>query len=113
MWKKGIPKLVKPMMGTSLHFKGWRHCSNTENTISVGEKPEELIIIYTFSKALRDWDCFDKVVDILKSLEDGETLVLQSGRPVAVFKLHKDAPVVLHCSATIVPHWCTRENFDD
>jgi len=82
-----------------------------ENNLENAEKPEELIIYGGTGKAARNWDAFRRIVETLKSLEDDETLLVQSGKPVAVFKTHRDAPRVLIANAHLVPRWSTWETF--
>jgi urocanate hydratase len=77
----------------------------------VAEKPSELIVYGGCGKAARNWECFDAIVDALKSLEANETLVVQSGKPVAVFRTTEDAPRVLIANSLIVPAWATWEHF--
>ncbi|MHB1417097.1 MAG: urocanate hydratase, partial [Chloroflexota bacterium] len=79
----------------------------------VAEKPDELIIYGGRGKAARNWECFDAIVRELRELENDETLLVQSGKPVAVFRSHADAPRVLIANANLVPHWATQEVFDD
>jgi urocanate hydratase len=79
----------------------------------VAEKPEELIVYGGTGKAARNWECFDAILASLKALDDDETLLVQSGKPVGVFKTHTDAPRVLISNAMLVPHWATWENFRD
>jgi urocanate hydratase len=73
----------------------------------------ELVVYGGQGKAARNWDCFDAILESLKNLEDDETLLIQSGKPVGVFKTHKDAPRVLIANSNLVPHWATQEVFDD
>jgi urocanate hydratase len=77
----------------------------------VGENPQELIVYGGTGKAARNWNCFWAIVDSLKKLENDETLVVQSGKPVAVFKTHAEAPRVLISNAMIVPKWATWDEF--
>jgi urocanate hydratase len=77
----------------------------------VGEKPQELIVYGGTGKAARNWDCFWAIADSLKKLDNDETLVVQSGKPVAVFKTHADAPRVLIANALLVPKWATWDEF--
>jgi len=77
----------------------------------VAEKPEELIVYGGTGKAARNWECFHAIVKSLKDLENDETLVVQSGKPVAVFKTHPEAPRVLIANAMIVPKWATWDEF--
>jgi len=77
----------------------------------VAEKPQELIIYGGSGKAARNWECYDAIVATLKTLEDDETLLVQSGKPVAVFKTHKNAPRVVISNSQIVPKWATWDEF--
>ena len=82
-----------------------------ENNLENAEKPAELIIYGGTGKAARNWDAFRRIVETLKSLGDDETLLVQSGKPVAVFKTHADAPRVLIANAHLVPKWSNWETF--
>ncbi len=84
-----------------------------ENNLENAEKPEELIIYGGTGKAARNWEAFHRIVETLKTLADDETLIVQSGKPVAVFKTHKDAPRVLTANAHLVPRWSTWETFHE
>jgi urocanate hydratase len=77
----------------------------------VAEKPDELIVYGGIGKAARTWECFDRIVETLKNLEQDETLLVQSGKPVGVFRTHADAPRVLIANANLVPHWANWEHF--
>jgi urocanate hydratase len=79
----------------------------------VAENPDELVVYGGIGKAARNWECFDAIVAALKNLESDETLLVQSGKPVGVFKTHADAPRVLIANSNIVPHWATWEKFRD
>jgi len=79
---------------------------------AVAEKPDELIIYGGRGKAARNWDAFDAIVRSLRELENDETLLVQSGKPVGIFKTHLDAPRVLIANSNIVPAWATQANFD-
>ena len=88
--------------------KGWRQeaiLRMLQNNLENAEKPEELIIYGGTGKAARNWECYDKIVKALQELEEDETLLIQSGKPVAVFKTTKLAPRVLTANANLVPHW--------
>jgi urocanate hydratase len=78
----------------------------------VAEKPDELVVYGGSGQAARSWEAFDAILATLKDLEMDETLLVQSGKPVAVFKTHPDAPRVLIANANLVPHWATQEHFD-
>jgi urocanate hydratase len=77
----------------------------------VAERPEELVVYGGIGRAARDWECFDQIVASLKSLGAEETLLIQSGKPVGVFRTHADAPRVLIANSNLVPHWATWEHF--
>jgi urocanate hydratase len=79
----------------------------------VAELPEQLIVYGGRGQAARDWPSFYAILESLKALEDDETLLVQSGKPVAVFKTHPDAPRVLIANSNLVPHWATQEHFDE
>jgi urocanate hydratase len=78
----------------------------------VAERPEELVVYGGIGRAARNWDCFDRIVEVLRRLEDDETLLVQSGKPVGIFKTHPDAPRVLLANSNLVPHWATWEHFN-
>jgi urocanate hydratase len=79
----------------------------------VAENPAELVVYGGIGRAARDWNCFDRIVETLKRLELDETLLIQSGKPVGVFKTHADAPRVLIANSNLVPHWATWEHFNE
>jgi urocanate hydratase len=79
----------------------------------VAEKPNELVVYGGIGRAARNWQCFDKIVETLKALEEDESLLIQSGKPVGVFKTHSDAPRVLIANSNLVPHWATWEHFNE
>ena len=112
-------KTYKPLRaprGSGLRTKGWSQEGALRMLMNnldpdVGENPRELIVYGGTGKAARNWDCFRAIVDSLKKLENDETLVVQSGKPVAVFKTHAEAPRVLISNAMIVPKWATWDEF--
>lgn len=112
-----LPK-VEQYRGTELHTKGWiqeaalRMLNNNLNP-EVAEKPEELIVYGGIGKAARNWDAYEAIVRELKRLENDETLLIQSGKPVAVFRTHKDAPRVLIANSNLVPAWATWDHFHE
>jgi urocanate hydratase len=79
----------------------------------VAEKPEALVVYGGRGQAARSWEAFDAILESLKNLEEDETLLVQSGKPVVIFKSHKDAPRVLIANSNLVPHWATWEHFDE
>lgn len=110
--EKNIP------MGTELHCKGWhqeaafRMLHHNVNP-AVAEKPEELIVYGGYGKAARNWEAFDAIAKSLKKLENDETLLIQSGKPVGIFKTHAGAPRVLISNSMLVPKWATWEHFNE
>jgi urocanate hydratase len=80
---------------------------------SVAERPEDLVVYGGIGKAARNWECFDKILSALKTLEETETLLVQSGKPVGIVKTHKDAPRVLIANSNLVPKWATWEHFHE
>jgi urocanate hydratase len=103
--------------GTELNCKSWlteaayRMIQNNLDP-EVAERPEDLVVYGGRGQAARNWESFDAILSTLKELEDDETLLVQSGKPVAVFKTHPDAPRVLIANSNLVPHWATQEHFD-
>ena len=79
----------------------------------VAERPEELVVYGGIGRAARDWESYDKIVETLRRLEDDETLLVQSGKPVGVFRTHPDAPRVLIANSNLVPAWATWEHFNE
>lgn len=104
--------------GTELHAKGWiqeaalRMLMNNLNK-DVAERPEDLVVYGGIGKAARNWDCYDAIVKTLHELESDETLLVQSGKPVAVFKTHTDAPRVLIANSNLVPAWANWDTFHE
>src|SRR3546814_10370266 len=79
----------------------------------VAENPAELVVYGGIGRAARDWDCYDAILESLKHLDDNETLLVQSGKPVGIFPTHADAPRVLIANSNLVPHWATWEHFNE
>ncbi len=111
-------RVIKAPTGTKLSAKSWlteaplRMLMNNLDP-DVAEKPEELIIYGGLGKAARNWECYDKIVETLKRLEDDETLLIQSGKPVGVFKTHSNAPRVLIANSNLVPYKANWETFNE
>ncbi len=104
--------------GSSLTCKSWlteaayRMIQNNLDP-EVAEKPEELIVYGGIGRAARDWESFDKILECLRELENDETLLVQSGKPVGVFKTHEDAPRVLIANSNLVPAWANWDHFNE
>src|SRR6188508_2105465 len=79
----------------------------------VAEDPQSLVVYGGIGRAARNWECFDKIVEVLRRLEGNETLLVQSGKPVGVFETHPDAPRVLIANSNLVPRWATWEHFHE
>ena len=114
----GGPRPVRAPRGSEIHCKGWYQeaalrmlCNNLDP--ENGEKPDELIVYGGLGKAARNWDCFDALVRSLLELENDETLLVGSGKPVGVLKTYAHAPRVLIANANIVPHWANWEHFHE
>jgi urocanate hydratase len=111
-------RIVRAPRGSTLHCKSWlteaafRMLQNNLDP-DVAERPEELVVYGGIGRAARDWVCFDKILDCLRVLEDDESLLIQSGKPVGVFKTHADAPRVLLANSNLVPKWATWEHFHE
>jgi urocanate hydratase len=109
---------VFPPTGTELNAKSWlteapmRMLMNNLHP-DVAENPHELVVYGGIGRAARTWKDFDQIVASLKDLEDDETLMVQSGKPVGVFRTHKDAPRVLIANSNLVPHWATWDHFSE
>jgi urocanate hydratase len=111
-------KEIRSPRGIELTCKGWiqeaamRMLMNNLDP-EVAEKPEDLVVYGGRGKAARNWECFEQIVDALKKLEDNQTLLVQSGKPVAVFDSHPDAPRVLIANSNLVGRWDTWEHFHE
>lgn len=109
---------IYPDTGTELKAKSWlteaplRMLMNNLHP-DVAENPHELVVYGGIGRAARTWEDFDRIVAALKDLEDDETLVVQSGKPIAVVRTHADAPRVLIANSNLVPHWATWEHFNE
>lgn len=108
---------IRAPRGSSLTCKSWQTEAAfrmIQNNLDpeVAERPEDLIVYGGRGQAARDWDSFDAILRSLIALENDETLLVQSGKPVAVFRTHEDAPRVLIANSNLVPHWATQEHFD-
>jgi len=111
-------RIVRAPRGSTRTCKGWPQEAALRMLMNnldpdVAERPDDLIVYGGSGKAARNWACFDAIVASLRALEDDQTLVVQSGKPVAVFRTHRDAPRVLIANALLVPAWATWEHFRD
>src|SRR5215203_1233369 len=111
-----IARSLRAPRGTSLTCQGWHQEAALRMLMNnldpeVAERPDELVVYGGSGKAARNWECFDAIVATLKRLGDDETLLVPSGKPVAVFKSHAEAPRVLIANSMLVPHWATADEF--
>ncbi|MEN1934154.1 urocanate hydratase [Paenibacillus sp. 102] len=113
---ENVKQTIRAPRGTELQTKGWvqeaalRMLMNNLDP-EVAEKPEELVVYGGIGRAARNWDSYHAIVDSLKTLESDETLLVQSGKPVAIFKSHEDAPRVLLANSNLVPKWANWDHF--
>ena len=111
-------RTIRAPRGNALNCRSWlteapfRMLQNNLDA-EVAERPEDLVVYGGIGRAARDWDCYDRILDTLKTLGDDETLLVQSGKPVGVFPSHADAPRVLIANSNLVPHWATWEHFNE
>ncbi len=111
-------RTIKAATGTTLSAKSWmteaplRMLMNNLDP-EVAEHPESLVVYGGIGRAARDWESYDAIVDVLKRLENDQTLLVQSGKPVGVFPTHENAPRVLIANSNLVPHWATWEHFNE
>ncbi|MCE2869474.1 MAG: urocanate hydratase, partial [Xanthomonadaceae bacterium] len=111
-------RVIRAPKGSALSCKSWlteaafRMIQNNLDP-DVAENPQGLVVYGGIGRAARDWACFDTILATLKTLNDDETLLIQSGKPVGVFPSHPDAPRVLLANSNLVPHWATWEHFNE
>ncbi len=110
------PRTVRAPRGTEISCRGWQQEAALRMLMNnldpdVAEWPEELVVYGGSGKAARNWECFEAIVATLQRLGGEETLLVQSGKPVAVFRTHADAPRVLIANSLLVPHWATADEF--
>jgi len=109
---------IRAPRGATLNCRSWlteapfRMLQNNLDA-EVAERPEDLVVYGGIGRAARDWECYDRILETLKTLGDDETLLVQSGKPVGVFPTHADAPRVLLANSNLVPHWATWEHFNE
>ncbi len=111
-------RIIKSPQGNELSAKSWMTEAPLRMLMNnldgeVAERPQELVVYGGIGRAARDWESFDRITAALKSLEDDETLLVQSGKPVGVFRTHADAPRVLIANSNIVAHWADLDHFND
>ncbi len=112
------PRVIRAARGKILSARNWsteaplRMLMNNLDP-EVAENPNALVVYGGIGRAARDWNCFDRIVETLKTLSEEETLLVQSGKPVGVFPTHADAPRVLIANSNLVPHWATWEHFHE
>lgn len=118
MNRNDASRVIRAPRGTTLNAKSWlteaplRMLMNNLDP-EVAEHPSSLVVYGGIGRAARDWESFDKIVEVLKRLEDNETLLVQSGKPVGVFPTHVNAPRVLIANSNLVPHWANWEHFNE
>src|SRR5512145_778285 len=111
-------RVVRSPRGTQLSAKSWlteaplRMLMNNLDP-EVAERPDDLVVYGGIGKAARNWECYDAIVRSLRELESDESLLVQSGKPVGVFRTHADAPRVLLANSNLVPHWANWEHFNE
>jgi urocanate hydratase len=114
----GASRVIRAPRGSALSARSWlteaplRMLMNNLDP-EVAENPEALVVYGGIGKAARNWECFDRIVETLRELREDETLLIQSGKPVGVFRTHEDAPRVLIANSNLVPKWATWEHFND
>jgi urocanate hydratase len=111
-------RVIRAPRGSELHCKNWlteaayRMMQNNLDP-EVAERPQDLVVYGGIGRAARNWECFDQILASLKDLNDDETLLVQSGKPVGVFKTHANAPRVLLANSNLVPKWANWEHFNE
>ena len=111
-------RMVRAPRGPTLTCKAWtieaayRMLQNNLDP-EVAERPEDLVVYGGIGRAARNWECFDQILEALRSLNEDESLLIQSGKPVGVFRTHADAPRVLIANSNLVPHWANWEHFNE
>ncbi|MES2352808.1 MAG: urocanate hydratase [Pseudomonadota bacterium] len=111
-------RVIRAPRGSKIVCKSWlteaayRMIQNNLDA-EVAEHPESLVVYGGIGRAARNWECFDRILIALKELNDDETLLIQSGKPVGIFKTHPDAPRVLIANSNLVPHWATWDHFHE
>ncbi|MFK8014216.1 MAG: urocanate hydratase [Gammaproteobacteria bacterium] len=112
------PRVVRAAHGTTLSCKNWQSEAALRMLMNnldpeVAERPDDLVVYGGIGRAARNWDCFEQICDALQKLELDESLLVQSGKPVGVFKTHENAPRVLIANSNLVPQWASWEHFNE
>src|SRR5947209_12127348 len=110
------PRIVRAPRGTTLSCKGWQQEAAMRMLMNnldpdVAERPNDLVVYGGSGRAARSWAAYDAIVRSLQQLENNETLLVQSGKPVGIFRTHSEAPRVLIANSNLVPHWATWDEF--
>ena len=111
-------RVIRAPRGSELHCKNWlaeaayRMLQNNLDP-DVAENPKALVVYGGIGRAARNWECYDQILESLKKLEADESLLIQSGKPVGVFKTHENAPRVLLANSNLVPQWANWEHFNE
>src|SRR5579864_3077898 len=110
-------RIIRAPRGPAISAKSWQTEAPLRMLMNnldaeVAERPQELVVYGGIGRAARDWASFDRIAASLRTLGDEETLLVQSGKPVGVFRTHADAPRVLIANSNLVPHWATWEKFN-
>jgi urocanate hydratase len=118
MNRRDPSRVIRPATGSTLRAKSWQTEAAMRMLMNnlhpdVAENPQELVVYGGIGRAARDWASYDRIVETLARLEDDQTLLIQSGKPVGVFRTHRDAPRVLLANSNLVPKWATWEHFDE
>ncbi len=112
------PRTVRAARGTTLSARSWlteaplRMLMNNLDP-DVAERPQDLVVYGGIGRAARNWECYERIIECLKNLAHDETLLIQSGKPVGIFRTHADAPRVLIANSNLVPHWANWEHFNE
>src|ERR1700687_4581292 len=111
-------RTIRAPQGSTLQAKSWRTEAPLRMLMNnldpdVAERPSELVVYGGIGRAARDWNAYDQIVATLKRLDGDQTLLVQSGKPVGVFRTHADAPRVLIANSNLVPHWANWQHFNE
>src|ERR1700674_4737334 len=112
------PPVVRAPRGREMSCKGWQQEAALRMLMNnldpeVAERPGELVVYGGIGRAARDWNAFDRIVATLRRLEEAQRRLVQSGKPVGVFRTHADVPRVLIANSNLVPHWATWDHFHE